>query len=111
MEAPKPFNTLDHVLCSERPHRTISDFISHFYGNAVILTGIKDCCFDDVFTREYTFGIPLKDVCDQWGIDLLDYAQNTVVVYDAGQLKETSNGDYEVSDPFSAVLGFVHLTW
>lgn len=111
MEALKPYNTLDHVLCTERPHQTISDYVAQFYGRHVILTGIKDSCYDDVFHREYTYGIPLKNVCDHWGMDLLDYAQNTVVVYDAGQLKPTSNGDYEVSDPYKAVLGFVHLTW
>jgi len=111
MEALKPYATLPHVLCAEQPHRNISQFVAQQYGKRVILTGIKNECRDEVYSRQYTYGIPLSKLCDPCGMDLLDYAQNTVVVYDSHYLKPTLNGDYEVKDPYAAVLGFVELTW
>ncbi len=111
MEALKPYDTLQHVLCTEDPNKRISDFVSQQYGHRVILTGIKDESRDDVYSRQYTYGIPLKKLCNSGDMDLLDYAQNTVVVYASEYLRKTSNGDYEVINPQEAVLGFVELGW
>lgn len=111
MEHLKPYDTLEHVLCEMHPHQKIFDFVSSEYGTNVILTGIKDSSRDEVYDRRYTYGIPLKHIQKAGDMDLLDYALNTVVVYASQQLKKTSNGDYEVSNPHEAVLGFIELRW
>lgn len=111
MESLKPYNTLQNILCSEHPHRSIFDFVVEQYGHRVILTGIKNESRDDVYSRRYTYGIPLRKVCSNCDMDILDYAQNTVVVYASEHLRKTSNGDYEVKNPQEAVLGFVELGW
>ncbi len=111
METLKPHDTLPNVLCAPEPHRDILRFVEGQYGTHVILTGIKDESREDVYSRQFTFGIPLKKLCEKNGMDLLDYAQNTVVIYASGHLKKTPNGDYEVRNPYEAVLGFLELSW
>lgn len=111
MELLKPKDTLPSVLSRERPHQDIFDFIAKRYGIHVILTGIKNGSEEEAYERRYTYGIPLRKLRTGCDMDLLDYAQNMVVVYSSRYLERTPNGDYEVKDPYKAVLGFVELGW
>lgn len=89
----------------------ISNIVSSaFCKENIILTGIKDENVNDSLKKKSTYGIPLSKINEyRCNNDLIDYAQNSVVVYDGNKLSQTKNGDYILDNPSNAVLGFLHL--
>ena len=94
-------------------YSTIAEAVADNFGVDSILTGIKCESQPSAFTKTSTYGIPLSELSQaDVSSDLLDYAQNTVVIYAASKLKRTSNGDFQINgEPAQAILGFLRLGW
>ncbi|MFT4344103.1 MAG: hypothetical protein ACMXYE_05145 [Candidatus Woesearchaeota archaeon] len=106
--------TLAGILRNSRPEimHKLYETITHNFGKYAIITGIKDDSRDDISHHTYTYGIPLNKIKSfELSHDILDYARDTIVVYDAFALEETENGDFKVDNPEKAVKGFIKLTW
>ncbi len=89
--------------------RDIRKCVRENFGDRIVLTGIKDDSVLDSLTRTSSYGIPIEDIGCNSGLDILDYAMSSIVVYDKDCLDHSPNGDYLINNPRDAVKGFLKL--
>jgi len=125
---------LPGVLSCEREeiYSLIRKKVKEYFGEDVILTGIDDCCVELALnSKRFTFGFCLDEIDgvfdnpleakehlanrDRCLQKVLDYVNNTIVIYNGKILELLGNMEYkillELEMPKYAIVGFLRLSF
>lgn len=103
------------ILLQDRKsiYQDIVDIARSYFGNNIMLSGINDESVGLATNMARTYAISLPEIPQyDTGHDILDYAQDLILVYDADKLEPTDNEDHMIEgDPKEAILGALRLGW